>query len=905
VGPSWLSRRYGLTVGGVEAEGAKRVTMAFLFTDIVGSTALWERFPEAMPSALRRHDALLEDAVSCHEGVVVHRAGDGMIASFPTVAAAADAAVTAQLGLIDAEWSDLGELGVRMGVHCGPVVVRDGNPYGWALNFGARLTDVGSAGQILVSGAAVAALGESGTADHEAMPIATVRLRDIAEAVIVHQLLAPGLPQQFPALRDTRAPAPLPVSPDELVGRSADLVLLDRLMRSNRLLTLAGPPGVGTSRLGTELVNRTLAHFPDGAVRVDLVGANAPAAEAVAHAVGVRSGSDQSVIEALSESLRGRRIALLVDRGDLNDDDLRHVVESVLVAAPSVTFVCTGRSPLGIPGEVVHRVDPLAPDEALRLIERRAPAAAARAHEGVLREIVRELDGLPLALEVAAAAAAVYSWDEVLDMLRDTDPGHPNSPGGGVAIPVATGFEDLPARLRSMLTAATVFAGPFDRSAFAVVCASDLDAASAAEGLGQLVDRSLVSREAASDRTQFRLLRPVREVVERHGPEHERRAAERRLAKWAIQFVGEAAAGLRGSDERLWNRRVGSQFGNLRAAFERSVERGDLATAAVLATSLWDFGFMRFHQEYLGWSLRLVDRFPDAPPELIGPVHGVAALSAWIGDDLDGVVEHADRALELEATHELDFDLPARLALISAAVYSGATGPPEQVYAESADYQLDRPEAYFHVNVDTQNSVMARWLGDHEAAIRYAVRALKKARESENGSSIAFALWALGGALADDDPLSAETHLGTAIELARGVGNRWVAALTQMSLVSIRHRTAGPTAAAPILLDLLEVLMGVGHRTHLWSSLRLASVILADLGDDDLAVQVAAWVRNVGLAMPAFASEQALLDATGERILTDRGAEWVGRMELMSSTWTPSTATTLVRDALARHLDVP
>jgi predicted ATPase len=689
------------------------------------------------------------------------------------------------------------------------------------------------------------------------------------------------------------------VPPDELVGRSGDLALLDRVMRSNRLLTLVGPPGVGTSRLGAELVNRTLGHFPDGAVRVDPTASNGSATDAVATALGIRRSSDRSTIESLAESLIGRRMVLLVDRGDLNDDDTPHVVESVLLAAPSVTVVCTGRSPLGVTGEFVHRVDPLAPEQAVRLLERRAPAARGRGDEGVLREIAQELDGLPLALEVAAAAADAYSWDEVLELVQRTDAG---SADLDVAVPVAIGVEDLPVPLRSMLTAATVFAGPFDRFAFETVCAPDLDAASAADGLGQLVDRSLVSREASADRTWFRLLRPVREVVERDGSVQERRAAERRLEQWAVRFVDEAAAGLRGPDERLWNRRIHTQFRNLRIAFTRAVDRGDLDSAAALATALWDYGFMRFAPEYLGWSRKLVDRFPDAPPDVLGPVHGVAALGAWIGDDLDGVVAHADRALELEATHGLAFDLPARLALITAAVYSGAPGPPEQVYAESADYQRGRPEAYFHVNVDTQSSVMARWLGDQETAVRRAVRAVKTARESENTSSIAFALWALGGAMADDDPPLAETHVGTALDLARDVENRWVTALAQMSLVSIRHRTAGPIAAAPVLLDLLDVLAGAGHRTHLWSSLRLAAAVLADLGEDDLAVQVAAWVRGVGLAMPAFPSDQARLDASGQRILAERGAEWVGRMELMSSTWTPATATTLVRNALARHL---
>lgn len=220
---------------------------------------------------------------------------------------------------------------------------------------------------------------------------------------------------------------------------------------------------------------------------------------------------------------------LLVDRGELNDDGLADVVESVLLTAPTVTVVCTGRTPLGVTGEVVHRVEPLTTDEAVRLLERRAPAARGSGEEGVLREIARELDGLPLALEVAASAADVYSWDEVLALVRRSDP---HSPAGDVTASVAIGVEDLPVALRSMLTAATVFAGPFDRVAFEMVCEPDRHGVTAADGLGELVDRSLVSREATLDRTWFRLLRPVREVVERDGPETERRAAERRLEQW-------------------------------------------------------------------------------------------------------------------------------------------------------------------------------------------------------------------------------------------------------------------------------------------------------------------------------------------------------------------------------------
>ena len=882
---------------------ADRVTKAFLFTDIVGSTAMWERFPEAMPDAIQRHDALLEAVVVARGGTVVHWAGDGLIASFSTVAAALDAAADVQRRLVEADWSAVDGLGVRSGVHRGPVVLRDGEPYGWALNFGARLTGVGGAGQILVSAAVVEELGASEKPNHEVAYLATVRLRDIAEPAEVYQLHVSGLPSRFPALRDSNAPVPLPVPPNELVGRTADLALLDRLTAANRLVTLVGPPGVGKSRLATELVNRSLDRAADGVVRVNLANTSVAAADLLAAALGVspRGGSD--ALDSLSEWLASRRMLLLLDQADPAGGGVSGVVEDVLLSASNVSIICTSSRPLGVTGEVVHRVDPLGPDDAMRLIVGQTPDPLGKHDEAAVRELARELDGLPLALEVAAASAQLYSWNEILSLLRNEELERPDSPRHAIAVRVALGLQDLPSPLGDMLTATTAFAGSFDRSAFHSVCAPDVDTVTSDEALNELVERSLVARESTPERTQFRLLRTVADVVADYGADAARLGAERRLESWAADFTLEAADGLRGPDERLWNRRVVSQFGNLRGAYRRAVARGDLADAMTIATSLWDFGFMRFNAEYLSWSEELADRLAGGPPELLGPVLGVASLSAWIGDDAERAVAQARRALELESEHQLDFDLPARLALINAAVYSGAAVPPPEIYAESAEYQRSRPEAYFHVNLDTQNSVMARWQGDHDAAVRRAVRAVRVAREARNPSSLSFGLWALGGAFADVDPFYAETHLGTALELARDAGNRWVSALTQMSLVSLRHRTSGAMAATPILVDLLDLLQRGGHRTHLWSSLRLAGVILADLGDEDLAAQLLEWVRGVGLAMPPFPSDVALLDALEGRLREERGADWVSRMALMSETWTSDTAVALVRDTLARRLD--
>jgi hypothetical protein len=209
---------------------------------------------------------------------------------------------------------------------------------------------------------------------------------------------------------------------------------------------------------------------------------------------------------------------------------------------------------------------------------------------------------------------------------------------------------------------------------------------------------------------------------------------------------------------------------------------------------------------------------------------------------------------------------------------------------------------YFHVNVDTQNSIMSTWLGDTEAATRRAIRAVRLARESKNPSSLAFALWALGSALETEDEPQAETLLGNALDVAREVDNGWLTAIVQMSLASLRRRSSSPIDAVPILIDLLDLLWRAGHRSHLWATLRLCGLVLGDLGEDALAVQTRSWVSSAQSAMPPLPVDAAAIEAQSQQLVDEHGEAWVDRQSALVASWTTESAVATVRSALQQQL---
>jgi len=889
--------------------GDARTTGSFLFTDLEGSTRRWEQFPQAMADALQRHDEVLADVAERLGGQIIHRSGDGMIASFDAPVDAVAAAVTAQRELCEIDWSAVDGLSARMGVHTGEVLVRDGDMFGWALNFGARFTALGHGGQILVSEAAATAVADTTPAAFGLQFVGTRRLRDIARPAPVFQLTAPGLEREFPELRDSVPAATTVARPARLIGRDADIAEVTAGVTPGRAVSVVGPPGVGTSQVAGEAAHRAADRFAFGLQFCDLgrvpVGT---AADAVATALGVTVRAGESAEDAVVDWLAQHEMLLLLDGVDRSDASVSSLVAAVVTRARGTAVLCAGQHALHLDDETVHRIGPLSHDDAVELFVERATAAGVvlddRSDAAVLCRLV---DNVPLAIEVVAASLARYDPSSLKDMLerRPLPDSLRSDPGLRATLDaLRLGIDGLSDDAAEMLAAATIFPGPFERTSFAAVCGRPgVDADTV---LDELVERSLVHADRSDGVLRFSVLATVAHAVSGRFEIDRREEAATRFVDHMLTFCRDAAAGLRGSDESRWARRLDRDFDAVRVAFEACLSAGDLERSATIATVLWDYGFMRLRDEYFRWTDRVIEKFdaPDvsAPPEL-GPAFGVAALGAWIRDDLDRAESMAGRAIAMETAHGLEFDLPARLALMSAMVYSGTREVDLALFGELAAHQRSRPELYFHVNVDTQNSIMATWLGDSEGAERRAIRALGTARSSGNPSSIAFALWAAGAAIIPSDPLRAESLLAEALETARSCGNGWVTGLVQMTLASQRRRTSGPIDAAPLLIELIELLERTGHRSQLWATLRLAGLVLGDLGRDELAVQIDAVVSAAGMAMPPLPADGRDMEAQRDRLAEQHPAGWRLRTAALASTWTVATVVATVAAGLRSVLD--
>lgn len=887
---------------------ANRCTLAFVFTDIEASTRRWEEFPDAMFDVLERHDALLTRAVSDHSGTAFHFSGDGMIAWFEQPSDALAAAVNAQRAIGLADWSSVDGIAVRMCVHVGDIVFRDDEPFGWALNFGSRLNSIGHGGQVLLSASAAEALADELGGETTTESLGRHRLRDIAQPAEVHQLVAPGLAREFPPLRGTVRPVTLVEQPHRLIGRDDDVADVVKLLGERRLVTIVGPPGIGASQIAVAAANQLAPRHAHGVQHSDLAGVSPQRMrDAIATAIGVGPRQGTSVEQRLVEWMAEHDILLVLEHVEHGAETIARLLGSVLEHAPAVRVLCTSQRPLDVDGEYVRRLDPLAPDDAVELfIQRAASSGGAATDSPTLRALCERLDRLPLSIEIVAGNTSTYSVEELAEMLGRRE--FPEPSNGDVSMrsvtdAFAVAIDGLDPTHRTMLEAATAFSGPFDRAAFAAVCAPDSTSRDTNAALDDLITRSLIHVERGSGPDQLRLLHHLADVVRERADPARLEAARDRFTELMVELVDEASVGLRGPDELLWDRRITRNFGNIRTAFGRCIALGDAARSVAIAAPMWDYGFMRMNDECFRWAERVVATFTGLDHEaIVAPTIGVAALGAWIRDDLDDAYEWSKRALRLERELDLAFDLPARLALINATVYSGDGAAPPEIFAEQAEYQRSRPELYFHVNVATQTSVMSTWLGDRAAAERRALRAVTLARQSRNPSSLAYALWALGSAIEEDDPLRAESLLGTALEIAREVRNGWVTALVQMALASLRRRINSPIDSVPLLLDQLDLLWRAGHRSHLWATIRLCSLVAGDLGNDELAFGLAASVAAASLAMPALPIDAAALRAQDERMRAQHPAEWLDRTSAIAATWDVDTIVTAIRSEFQRAL---
>ena len=436
-------------------------TLTFLFTDIEGSTKMWERSPQAMQAALARHDEIIRRAKEERGGYVFKTVGDAFCCAFWTATEALDTALEVQRTLFEEEWQETGPLRVRMALHIGAAEERDGDYFGPPVNRVARLLSAAHGGQVLLSLPTQELVRDQLPVGTSLMDLGERHLKDLFRPERVFQLLATGLPSEFPPLRTLDGYRNnLPLQPTPFIGREKEVSeVCERLSRPEvGLLTLTGAGGTGKTRLGLQAAAELTQQFEEGVFFVSLAAISDPelVVGAVAGTLGVKEAGDQPLLENLENYLDVKRMLLLVDNFEQVLEAAPMVTE-LLSAAPNLKVLATSRIPLRLYGEHEYSVPPLAlPDpkrpppverlthyEAVRLFVERVKAAKAdfsvtNDNAPAVAEICHRLDGLPLAIELAAARIKVLSPQKMLERL-------------GNRLKLLTGgARDLPERQRTL-----------------------------------------------------------------------------------------------------------------------------------------------------------------------------------------------------------------------------------------------------------------------------------------------------------------------------------------------------------------------------------------------------------------------------------------------------------------------
>ncbi len=622
-------------------------TVTFLFTDIEGSTRLWESQPEQMALALRRHDGILRNAIESAGGYVFKTVGDAFCASFWTAPSAVQAALLGQQAMGAQDWPTSRPIRVRMGLHTGTCEERDGDYFGPTVNRAARLEAVAHGGQILLSGVTAELVSDELPVGASLRDLGLHRLKDLGRAEHVFQLDHGSIDVAFPplsSLDNPELPNNLPSVVNAFVGRARELSEVGDLIRSSRIVTLAGAGGSGKTRLALQAAAELIDSSADGVWFVELaqVTDGDQIAATVAGVLGLPDQSGPDLTGAVVDALGSQETLLVLDNCEQVIAGAAKFCERVVRHCPKVRLLVTSREPLGIDGEQVYRVPSLSvppPDaetaedvsasDAARLFTERA-----RVHDPgfsldersapLVATVCRQLDGIPLALELAAARLSSMSLAQVTERLDQRF--RLLTGGGRTAVPrqqtlqasLEWSFSLLTPVELGALTRLSVFAGGFDLAAAEAICATaGVDALDVVDLLGSLVDKSLVvADKAAAGSVRYRLLQTIRqyaaqELLRADGAEPARRLKDRH-AEYYLALAQAARPALVSHGQAEWLHRLDGEWDNMRAAFGHLDSSGRVGDVLRLGVSLDRFAISRGHADVLGFLRRAISR-PGIP----------------------------------------------------------------------------------------------------------------------------------------------------------------------------------------------------------------------------------------------------------------------------------------------------
>ncbi len=827
-------------------------TVTFLFTDIEGSTRLLQHLGDRYADVLATHHRLLRTAIQGAHGQVVDIQGDAVFAAFPRAKDALLAAVVAQRAVQRHSWPDGITPKVRIGLHTGEPVTGETGYVGMDVHRAARIAAAGHGGETLLSDTTHALVAKDLPDGVSLRDLGEHRLKDLAHPHRLFQVLAPDLPADFPSPRSLDAhPHNLPIQLTSFVGRVREITEVRRLLGAACLVTLTGSGGAGKTRLALQVAADVVERYPDGVWLVEFAPIADPALvpKTVASALQVPEQPGRDMTATLVDALRPKTLLLVLDNCEHLLAACAGLAGALLRACPQVRILATSREGLGVPGETLSHVPSLAVPEdlnhlppsedlvlydAVRLFVDRAVAitpgfTVTSENARAVAQVCQRLDGIPLAIELAAARVKVLAAEQIAVRLDDRF--RLLTGGSRIGLPrqqtlraaIDWSYQLLTEAERLLFRRLSVFAGGWTLEAAESVCADgSVEATNILDLLTSLVDKSLVLAEMQRGEARYRLLETVRQFgLEKLDESAEANDARTRHRDWYLDLAEQAdreQRGLRpapsaGMIKTLWIERLETEHDNLRSALEWSIAEKDGAEAGLrLVGALREFWFRRGHWREAGeWLDGALARSAEAPPSVRPRALLGAANFAWRRGDYvlattlgeQGAIlcrELGDKEarasfltlLSVVAIHEGDYDRARRLCEEALSLGRGL-GNKEIIGRQLA-----------HLGI------VARYEGDYERAVALQSESLALCREVGNDWATAFVLRNLGKvALHQSDCGGAAVYFTESLILCREMGERWLSEECLEGFAGVASATGHYERAARLIgaaFELREIL---------------------------------------------------------------------------------------------------
>lgn len=900
--------------------------LTFLFTDIVGSTRLLEQHPEAMKPALARHDVILRGAIESHKGKVFKIVGDAFYAAFPNAHNALKAALAAQRALHTEAWGET-VIKVRMALHTGTVEIRDGDYFGPTLNRVALLMSSGHGGQTLVSSITRELVQRQLPPGVVLQDMGELSLRDLVRPERIYQLNAEGLPTDFPPLKTLDAfRTNLPVQLTSFIGREKEIAAVKELVTKNRLVSLTGSGGAGKTRLSLQVVVDLLESFPDGVWFVELAPLSDPALvpQTIISALAIRDEGSRLPLAILEDYLRTRVALLVLDNCEHVIAAAAQLAESMLMACTGLHILTSGREALGIAGEVAYRVPSLStPDprrmqgaeslgqfEAARLFIERAQAAlpiftVTNENAYAVAQVCARLDGIPLAIELAAARIKVLKVEQIAERLDDCF--RLLTGGSRTALPhhqtlramIDWSHDLLPEPERVLLRRLSVFSGGWTLEAAEMVCQGqgipDYDVL---EPLMQLVNKSLVIMDAdEAAEARYRLLETVRRYAhEKLTEAGEGIALRNRHLEYFMGLAERAEPELVKSKVVEWVKRLEIELDNIRAALKWSLTSQNPDLGLRLANTLLRFwaegGYIRE-----GYDL-LAELFGHSRVQRHTRARALGAMGYFLafGDFSFSI----DARPVLEESLALYRELGDNSGIAHALLYKGIFIFREHDVKDGAALIIESLAMYRESGDKLGIFAALHYLGsiiyeyDYPRAYTYLAEALEICFETDYLSGSARSLAALGHlAFRHQDYSAARRWLEKALATQRQVGKGRYAIHTLANLGELASREGDYTQAQVYYKECLALIDRTGGLST------IAGWILVKFGHASI------WQGNIANAKDFLEQSMRHFKRTNDKIGVVFTLEGLARLLLMQEQ--PGLAVRLIAwaDATREVIDNP